>query len=134
MLKKEITYTDYNGVQRTEDFYFNLSKAEVIEMEVGVPGGLEEMIDKICKELNGKAIMEFFKGFILKAYGVKDPEGKRFIKSEELSTAFSQTEAYTELFVELCTDAKAAATFVNAVIPKHIKEPSQGEANTPNLA
>lgn len=128
MLKKTITCTDYNGVERTEDHYFNLSKAEIMEMEMGTAGGLAEMIQRIVAAQDTPAIVKIFKDLILKAYGVKSPDGKRFIKSEELSTAFSQTEAYSALFMELATDADAAAKFVNGVIPVDIsKQLSENE-------
>jgi hypothetical protein len=117
MLKKTMTYTDYNGVQRTEDFYFNLSKAEVTEMEMGTAGGLAEMIKAVVDAKDAPSIIKIFKDLILKAYGEKSPDGKRLIKSEELSTAFSQTEAYSDLFMELATNADEAAKFVNGIIP-----------------
>lgn len=117
MLKKTITYTDYNGTERTEDFYFNLSKAEIMEMEMSTTGGLAELIQRIVKTQDAPAIIKIFKDLVLKAYGEKSPDGKRFIKSEELTTAFSQTEAYSILFMELATNADAAAKFVNGIIP-----------------
>lgn len=117
MLKKTITYSDYNNAERTEEFYFNLSKAEVMEMEMSTTGGLAEMIQKIVAAQDAPAIIKVFKELILKAYGEKSPDGKRFIKSDELSTAFSQTEAYSQLFMELATDADLAAKFVNGITP-----------------
>lgn len=117
MLKKTITYKDYNGVDRTEDFYFNLSKAEVLEMEMSTSGGLAEMITRIVAAQDQPAIIKVFKDLILKAYGEKSADGKRFIKNDELAIAFSQTEAYSELFMELATDADAAAKFVNGIVP-----------------
>ena len=117
MLKKTITYTDYNNVKRTEDFYFNLSKAELMEMEMSTSGGLAEMINKIVAAQDTTAIIKIFKDLILKAYGEKSPDGKRIIKSEEISNAFAQTEAYSDLFMELATDADAAAAFVNGIVP-----------------
>lgn len=126
MLKKIITYTDYNGVERTEPFYFNLSKAELMEMELGVTGGMTEMLDKIIAAKDAPSLMKTFKEMIMKAYGVKSDDGKRLIKSEELSIAFTQTEAYSVLFMELITDDKAAADFVNGIIPNEI----QAEAAT----
>ena len=117
MLKKTITYTDYNGVDLTEDFYFNLSKAEIMEMEMGTSGGLSEMINKIVAAQDAPAIIKVFKDLILKAYGEKSPDGKRFIKSDEIATAFSQTDAYSQLFMELATDTDAAAAFVNGIVP-----------------
>lgn len=118
MLKKTITYTDYNGVERTEDFYFNFNKAEISEMQMGTTGGMAETIRKIIDAQDTPAIIKTFKEIILKAYGEKSPDGKRFIKSEELSTAFSQTEAYSQLYIELASDADAAAKFVNGVLPQ----------------
>lgn len=120
MLKRTTTYTDYNGNTRTEDLYFNLTKAEITEMELGTVGGLTAMIHNIVAAQDAPAIIKIFKELILKAYGEKSPDGKRFIKSEELSTAFSQTEAYSELFMELATDADAAAKFVNGVVPSEV--------------
>lgn len=117
MIKKTITYNDYNGIERTEDFYFNLSKAEVMEMEMSTSGGLAEMITRIVAAQDQPAIIKIFKDLILKAYGEKSPDGKRFIKSEELSTAFAQTEAYSQLFMELATDADSASAFVNGIVP-----------------
>lgn len=117
MLKKTIAYTDYNGVERKEDFYFNLSKAEILEMEMSTVGGLAEMINKIVTTQDAPAIIKIFKELILKAYGEKSADGKQFIKSKELSNAFSQTEAYSVLFMELATDADAASKFVNGIVP-----------------
>ena len=117
MLKKTITYTDYNGVERTEDFYFNLTKAELMEMEMGAVGGLSGMIEKIVSAKDAPAIIKVFKELVLKAYGEKSADGKRFIKSKEISDAFSQTEAYSQLFMELATDADAASKFVNGIAP-----------------
>jgi len=124
MLKKTITYIDYDGNERTEDFYFNLSKAEIMEMELSMPGGMAQMLNKIVAAQDGEKIIKTFKEIILKAYGEKSPDGKRFIKSEELSTAFSQTEAFSQLFMELATNAEEAAKFVNGIIP----------ADTPKIA
>ena len=122
MLKKSITYTDYNEVTHTETYYFNLSKAECMEMEMSTSGGLTEMINKIIETQDVPAIIKIFKDLILKAYGVKSPDGKRFIKSEELSTAFAQTEAYSVLFMELATNAEEAAAFVNGIMPSIDKQ------------
>lgn len=117
MLKKTITYTDYNGVERTEEFRFNLTKAEIMEMEMSISGGLTEMINRIVAAQDAPAILKVFKDLILKSYGVKSADGKQFIKSKELSDAFAQTEAYSILFMELATDADAGAKFVNGIIP-----------------
>ena len=117
MLKKTITYVDYNGTERKEDFYFNLSKAEIMEMEMGTTGGMVEMINRIGAAQDAPAIIDVFKKMILRAYGEKSADGKRFIKSKEISEAFSQTEAYSQLFMELATDADAASKFVNGIVP-----------------
>ena len=117
MLKKTITYTDYNRVERKEDFYFNLRKAEIMGMEMSISGGLTEMINRIVAAQDAPAIVKIFKELVLKAYGIKSPDGKRFIKSEELATEFAQTEAYSQLFMELATDADAASAFVNGIVP-----------------
>lgn len=117
MLKRTITYTDYNDVERTEDFYFNLTKAEIMEMELSTTGGLSEMITRIVNAKDAPAIIKIFKDLILKAYGEKSADGKRFVKSQEISEAFAQTEAYSILFMELSTNADAAAKFVNAIVP-----------------
>lgn len=120
MLKKKITYTDYNGVERTEDFYFNLTKAEIMEMELSISGGLSETIQRVVEAKDSPALIKIFKDLILKAYGEKSMDGKRFVKSEEISTSFSQTEAYSNLFMELATNDEKAAEFVNGIIPADI--------------
>lgn len=117
MLIKKITYPDYNGVTRTEEFYFNLTQAEVIEMEYMTSGGLSVMIDRLLAAIDLPEIIKIFKELILKSYGVKAPDGKRFIKSSELSAEFSQTEAYSKLFMELATNANAASEFINGILP-----------------
>lgn len=116
MIKKSITYTDLNGVERTEDFYFDMSKPEIVKMQASAKGGYDVQLKSIAANLNGALIMEFFENFISKAYGEKSEDGRRFIKSKELSEAFMQTPAYEVLFEELVTDDKKAADFVNAVM------------------
>lgn len=120
MLKKTITYTDYDGNERTEDYYFNLSKAELLEMEMSTNGGLEKFCQKIIAEKDTKRMMEMWKELILKSYGEKSLDGKRFIKSQELVDSFTQTEAYSELFMELASNADTAAAFVKGIIPKNL--------------
>lgn len=120
MLKKTITYTDYNGVDRTEDFYFNFTKAELTEMDLGTTGGMSEMIKNIIASKDVPTLIKLFKKLVLDAYGEKSADGKRFIKSPELSTAFSQTEAYSQLFMELATDDNKAADFINGIIPSDV--------------
>ena len=132
MLKKTITYTDYNQVERTEDFYFNLTKSEVMEMEMSTSGGMAEMIQRIIAAQDSPAIIKIFKELVLKAYGEKSPDGKRFIKSDEISTAFAQTEAYSNLFMELATDADAAAKFVNGIIPADVAQQAASQTAMPS--
>lgn len=121
MLKKTMTFTDYNGVERTEDFYFNLTKAELMEMELSTTGGLAEMIQKVVATQDGPAIIQIFKDIVLRAYGEKSADGKRFVKVDKdgyrLANDFAQTEAYSNLFMELATDADAAAKFINGIVP-----------------
>lgn len=118
MLKKTITYTDYDGVERTEDHYFNLSKAELIMMDSEVIGGLRQRLEKIIQSKDNVAIMDVFRDLIHRSYGEKSADGKRFVKSEQMAIEFEQTEAYSELVMELLSDPSVAADFVNAIMPK----------------
>lgn len=118
MLKKTIKYTDYNGNERSEDFYFNLSQAEITEMELSENGGLTRILEKIIAEQDSRRIVEIFKDLVLKAYGEKSNDGRRFVKNQEIRDSFSQTEAYSVLFMELATDTNAATEFVNGIMPK----------------
>lgn len=120
MLKKLIKYTDFDGNEREEEFYFNLTKAEVLEMEISVDGGLANRLKKIIAAKDTAEILKEFKEFVLKSYGEKSADGKRFVKSPELSEAFTQTEAYSTLFMEFLQNEQAAADFVNAIIPKDL--------------
>lgn len=120
MLKKTITWEDYNGVERKEDFYFNLSKAEIMKMQFSYANGLSEALQKMIDTKNTVELAKMFEELILKAYGEKSDDGRRFIKSKELSTAFSQTEAFSILYMELAMDDKAAAAFVNGIIPSDV--------------
>lgn len=117
MLKKTMTYVDYDGNERTEDFYFNLSKAELTEMELSHNGGLTKMMEKVVATQDSKKIIEIFKDLVLRAYGEKSLDGRRFIKNQELRDSFAQTEAYSDLFVELAFDAEAASAFINGIVP-----------------
>lgn len=118
MIKKTITFEDYNGQSVTEDFYFNLSKIELIEMEVQNPEGLVKVLQEIVKSNDPRRIIEEFQKIIKLSYGKKSPDGKRFIKNQEILEEFTQTEAYSELFLELSTEADAAAQFVQGIMPK----------------
>lgn len=128
MLKKTITYTDYEDNKRTEDFYFNLSKAELLEMEMSTAGGLEKKINAIVQAQDTSKIMALFKDIILKAYGEKSEDGRRFVKSEELSSNFCQTEAYSELIMELLSDTNKASAFISGIIPADISKQAAEEA------
>ena len=123
MLKERINYQDYNGVERSEDFYFNLTEAETMEMEMLQTGGMAEYIQRIIDAQNVPEVITIFKELILKAYGEKSLDGRRFVKSKELSEAFSQTEAYSKLFMKLSTDSNAAAAFINGIIPNKKANP-----------
>ena len=133
MIKKTITYTDYNGVKRTEDFFFNLSKAELIDMEFGVSGGFSELIKKIVDSNDTPSIMKCFKEIVLKAYGKKTDDGRRFIKSEELSKEFEQTEAYSEMIVDFIQHPDVAADFVTKIMPADLAEAAVRNPNHPAL-
>lgn len=118
MLVKKITYTDYNGNEQTEKFYFNLTKSEILEMEIGKNGGYKEYLKRLINSRDQEEIAAIFKKFILKSYGIKSDDGKRFIKSDELSKEFEQTEAYSELYWDLVTDTNKATEFFNGLIPQ----------------
>lgn len=122
MYKKTINYTDFNGNDRKEDFYFNLSKAEILKMNFEHNGGLANMIDRIINTQDVKALMSIFDDIVTRSYGVKSDDGRRFIKTDELTEAFKQTEAYSELFVELIGTDGAAAVFINGIIPQKVRE------------
>lgn len=120
MLTKTITYTDYNGVERTETYNFNLSKAELAEMELGTSGGFVNMVEGIINAKDTPALVKIFKDVIFKSYGIKSADGKHFEKSEEISKKFSETEAYSELFMELATNDVAAVNFINGILPADV--------------
>ena len=122
MLKKTITYEDFNGDEVTEDFFFHLSKAELIELEMSQQGGLSQWLQNVVAAEDGKAIITEFKKIILSAYGVRSADGKRFTKNQQLRDQFESTEAYSVLFVELVTDTDSAAAFVNGIIPTNLAE------------
>ena len=124
MLKKTITYKDYNGVERTEDFMFNLTKAEILEMQLTKDGGMDAAIKKIADAKDAPEIMKVFKDLILKSYGIVSDDGRRFIKSKEISDSFAQTEAFSMLFMELATDTDAASAFVNGIVPAADTKPA----------
>ena len=117
MLIKKIKYTDYDGNERTETFYFNLSRSEIAELQLTYPGGYAQYIERTVESKDRPKLMEMFKDIIMRSYGEKSEDGRRLVKSQELSTAFKQTEAYDELFIELITDPNAAIGFITGVLP-----------------
>lgn len=140
MLKKTIKYTDFNGNEVSEDFYFNLTKAEVAEMELSAThldadgkasGGMQEMLQSVVNSGSGKRIIEVFKEILSKSYGVRSEDGKRFIKSDQLFEEFTQTAAYSEFFMELITEADSAADFIKGVMPAELSAPSDKPAAPP---
>ena len=135
MLKKTIEYTDFNGDEVSEDYFFHLSKAELIELEMSYSGGLSEAIKEIIASEDGKAIIAEFKNIILMSYGKRSADGRHFIKNQANRDEFESSEAYSTLFVELVTDAEAAAKFISGVIPKDMaEEAAKLAAQTPVLA
>jgi len=129
MLKKLINYVDYDGRERSENFYFNLSKAELLDMELGTIGGMQNLIQLIIEKQDIPKIMEALKSLVLKAYGEKSADGRRFIKTKELSEAFSQTEAYSQLYMELLTNAESAAAFINGIVPADVAAAAAAREN-----
>lgn len=129
MLKKTVKYTDYNGLERTEDFYFNLNKAEILEMQMSTTGTLTEMIKKIIGAQDMPAIIKIFKELVLKSYGVKSADGRQFEKNDKVRAEFEQTEAYSIIFMELATNADAAAAFVNGIVPEDMRKELEANKN-----
>ena len=128
MIKKTMTYTDYNGNERTEDFYFHLNKAEIMRMEMSTAGGLAERIQRIVAAQDQPAIIAVFEELIQKSFGVKTPDGKGFLKRPEDLEAFVATEAYSDLFMELATNADAASEFVNGIVPADLAKQAELQA------
>lgn len=128
MLKKTMTYVDYDGLERKEDFYFNLTRAEVAQMELSVNGGLKQFLENIIQLDDRPKIIEEFKKLITMSYGKKSLDGKRFMKSQEIVDEFVQTEAFSDLFMELATNANAAAEFVRGILPKNMTNFSSSES------
>ena len=134
MLKKTITYTDFNGNEVSEDYFFHLSKAELVELEMSHQGGLSESLGRIVAAEDTKAIIAEFKNILLGSYGQKSIDGKRFVKNQTLRDEFESSEAYSTLFMELVTDTNAAIEFINGVIPAGMAEEAAKLAGTPELA
>lgn len=120
MYSRKVKYEDYDGNQREVECFFNLNKAEVLELQMSWDGGLEKVLKRIIEEHDQKRMIEMFKMIMLKSYGQKSIDGNRFIKNEQLTEEFTQTEAYSELFMLFATDADAASEFVNGILPKSL--------------
>lgn len=130
MLKKTIKYEDFNGEEAEEDFFFHLSQAELVELEMSHEGGLSESLQKIVAAKDAKSIIAEFKNIILTAYGQKSPDGRRFIKNQQLREEFESTEAYSTLFMELVTNTDSAIEFINGIIPQGLAEEAAKVVNT----
>lgn len=139
MLKRKIKYTDFDDVEQEEEFYFNISKPELIELEVEHPRGFSAWMEEVMKAKDNKTLMEQFKRIILLAYGEKTPDGKNFVKNQELKDKFQSSAAYISLYTELATDDSAAADFLLGVLPRDLTEESKkqiealAEAPTPSV-
>lgn len=118
MLKKTITYTDYDGMERTEDFWFNLNKTELTKLDAELPGGVLGVLRKIIDKKDRKALVDFIETLILRSYGEKTLDGKRFVKTPEMAEEFMQTPAYDELFMSILSDTDSQTSFINGVIPQ----------------
>lgn len=128
MIVKTVTYTDFDGNERTEDFRFTFTEAELAEMEMSLNGGLSQLLEKIVKENDNKQLIEYFKKLVVGAYGVKSLDGRNFDKSEEVKKNFVSSAAYSKIFMELATDTNAATEFVNGIIPSNIDTNKKPEA------
>ena len=136
MLKKTITYTDYNGTERTEDFYFNLSKAEITEMELSMEGGMRAYIQKIIAAKSQLALVTLFKEIVMKAYGKKSTDGRLFMKNDAIRAEFEAHPAYSMIYMDLVTDEAKASAFVNGIMPADAQNvnPAMEMAATANAA
>lgn len=133
MLKKTITYEDFNGETVSEDFFFHLSKAELVELEMSHEGGLSAALAKIVAAEDGKSIIAEFKKILLGAYGKRSDDGRHFVKNQELREEFESSEAYSTLFMELVTNTDAAIEFINGIVPKGLAQEVAEVANKPAL-
>lgn len=124
MLKKTITYTDWNGEERTEDFYFNLTRVEIYELEYDVEPGtsLTEVLDTLVKSKDYGRLIGTIKKVILTAYGEKSADGKRFMKGEDIRRSFEENPAFDELYMSLITDPKKIAEFIVGIMPSSVRD------------
>lgn len=128
MLKHEIKYTDYDGDKHEESFYFNLNEVEMIELEVEHSDGLYNWLDKLVKMEDRKEMWYEFKRIVLLSYGVKTPDGKSFMKSPEITTAFEYHAAFNQLMKDITTDEDIAATFINGIMPPEMVKAAEKAA------
>lgn len=117
MYRDHRTYVDFNGVERTEDFYFNLSKAEIADMELSTTGGIKDMVNKILEAKDQAKLVSLFKDLIRMAYGVKSEDGRNFIKNDKVREDYFSTNAYSDLYMELATNDQFASQFFEAILP-----------------
>lgn len=136
MVKKTITYIDYDGTERTEDFYFNLSEAEITEMQLSVEGGMRGYIEKIVAAKSQLEVVKLFKEILLRSYGKKSLDGRLFVKNEANTAEFVANPAYSKIYMELVTNTDAATKFVNALIPENTQNqnPAMAMAATADAA
>lgn len=134
MFKKTMTYTDWNGVERTEDVYFNLSKAEILEMQLTTEGGFDNMLERMIKAKDTIALVKLYKQLILKAYGKKSEDGRRFEKSEEITREFIESPLFSDVYMELTLDDEKAQEFVRGIMPADLsRQVDEALKQTPEL-
>lgn len=133
MYVKSVTYTDYNGVERTEEFRFNLTEAELMEMNLSEGGGMADRVQRMIDAKDVPELIALFKDLLMKSYGEKSADGRRFVKSKEIADAFSQTPAYSKIYMELVTDDVKAAEFINKVVPASVAAAAKEAAEKNNV-
>lgn len=134
MYKITETYVDYDGNERTEDFFFHVTKTEIMEMDFLEEGGLQKTVEKIMSTQDRKGLLELFKSIVIMAYGEKSADGRRFIKNQEVKDNFTQTEAYSNIFIRLATDSKLATEFINNIVPKDLQEEAAKQSMNNKIA
>lgn len=127
MIKKTVTYEDFDGNERTEDFYFHLTEQELTEWELSVDGGLSGVLSRIMNSKDNKKLIEIFKDLLIRSYGVKTPDGRGFVKNQEVLNDFIYTQAFSDIYMELATNDKAASEFVNGIIPAKLAAEARQE-------
>ena len=128
-----MTYIDFDGNERKETFYFNLTKAECMEMEMGTTGGLSQLLRKIIDAGDNAELIAMFKRIIMKAYGEKSEDGKYFVKNDEVRAKFEATQAYSDLYMQLSTDTEEAIKFVENIMPPDLEDAIKEAAKKQNI-